>query len=512
MKQTRRRYVSPAKRRFRKRLLVVVIAAAVVVLALLLLLPTITGGRVTPLPFQRSRQSNPASAEKTPFRWPWQKEPSATPSITPAPTPLAGAISPTAEDGMLPGALTASSPVTVLSTPYPIQLDVNITERGRMQVVEQITYTNTTSDTQMELLLHFPAASLVDGGLSRLAYDGLTNTQAYHLDAPSSLLTLPLNEGLLPGQTLRVTFAYVLNVPEGTSALSFQSEDNTIIAADFYATLATYDPAQSQWLADQHRGLPLTDITANITMPAGYALANSGAQVSRNTLSTGNIRVLVEDMSSRGFAFATGDDGMRNETITVADSEFTVTNHAARSSTVVRVSELSSAILGHYSRYMGWPAADGNGINVLETLIAQPTATYNNLVLYNENSYDDVNEFRYQYALALARIYLPEGAAADQSAEAFNTLLCNTLASLYVEGSQSADIAAAAYAHVPESSALSQIIQNMPEGALAQALQQYLVDGSTGGFQLQAFYSALPSSSVPAVESLLLEYRQRTES
>lgn len=508
MKHRRHRYISPAKRRFRKRLLTIIVIAVVVLGIVLLLLPTVTGGRVALLPFQRDGGAGTPKPSKSPFRWPWQKE---SPSPTPTPTPLPGSSAPSPEDELLPSHQEQPAYVATATAPYPLQLDVNITEAARMQVVEQITYTNTSNNTQSELLLHFPAASLVDGSLSRLTYDGLANQADYQLDTQAGRLTLPLNQELLPGQTLRITFSYALQLPDGAGPLSYQQGEGTVIASDFYAYLASYDPQAAQWLPEQQRGLPLADITANITLPAGFVLGNSGSQTNRATLSTGSIRVLVEDISARRFGFATASDGLRNETITLDAGDFTVTNHAARSSTVVRVSELSNAILGHYNGYMGLPSADGDGINVLESALDQPTATWNNLILYNRDAFGDANEFRYQYALALARLYFSEGAGIDQNTEAFNTLLCHTLASAYVESSQSAEVAAAAYAHAPESSALNQIFQNMPDGAFGQALQQYRMDAVAGVFNLQSFYTALPGSSVPAVESLLLEYRQRTE-
>lgn len=507
MRRRRHRYISPAKKRFRKRLLVIGAICILVLAVLILLLPAITGGRVALLPFQKSSANSGQQTpkpEKSPFRWPWQKE--ETPSPTPSATPAGLESSPEGEEDT-PSPSQSETPAAISTQPYPIQLDVNITDGARMQVVEQITYTNTTNSLQDGLLLHFPAAAMLEGGLTRLTYDGLANNAAYQMDSQQGLLTLALNEPLLPGQTLRITMAYTLVLPEGTGTLAYRPGDNAVIASDFYAYLAAYDPQTEQWFPDATQAL--TDITANITMPANYSLANSGKQVSRATLSTGNLRVLVEDMSSRHFGFATGTERLRNETVNL--DNFTITNFATRSSTVVRVSELSGAVLQYYGETLGLPSADGDGINVMATELDRQTATWNNLILYNEDAFDDVNEFRYQYAVAVARLYFPEGAGIDANTEAFNTLLCHTLAARYVERSQTAELADLAYGHVAESKAFSQIIQNMPQGNFAQALQQYRMDALAGPFNIQVFYNGLSGSNAPSVESLLLEYRQRSE-
>lgn len=516
MRRRRHRYTSPAKRRLRKRLLLIAGVVILLLLILLFALPTITGGRVALLPFQKGHNAaKTPSPSKTPFRWPWQKEEEEeSAQTTPAPSlqPMEESVAQSA-----PPMETPQSAVSIPRASYPIQLDIALTEGNRVQIVEQITHTNASSHIQSEVQLHFPAISLMEGGLTRLTLDGLVNELDYSIDPQSGLMVLPLNQPLLPGESLRITFSYILALSEGNPLLSYDSEGGSYVLSNFYAYLAAYDENSDAWYTDVSLGLPLQDVTANVTMSTDYTLANSGRQASHASLSTGNQRVRIEDMASQSFALATGAGNLRNETVT--QGEFSITNYAPRSSTVVRISELSQAILQYYSEThkLGMPAADGNGVNVLSTTLDQPCVAFNNLILYNADSFSDTNEFRYQYAVALARLYFPAGASIDENTEAFNELLCSALAASYVESSQSEELAEIAYAHAPEGRSLIQVLRDlpaevaMPDYSMGDTLYQYYSNTVMGIFDIQSLYAALPASAMPSVESLLLSYRQRTE-
>lgn len=512
-----RRYRSQTQRRASRRNNWI-IAIVVILLIVLVAMPLLA--RYGPLPDAldfwpggSTSSSQTASTDSTDqsggFRWPWSKpRATALPEETPTPVPTnfsaleATAAPVTAED------IVFNESYVTDATPQTILLDVSIADNMQtVQVVEQIQYRNQTDRTLTEVLLHFPATSLlsnVNEPFSQVVLDGADPATAYQFTSDSSLLRLTLNSALLPQSVVRITLAYDLTIPAGTAINAVA--DTGLRLADFYAYPAQYQGGA--WIERTDGYLPVVNITANVTAAESLNVFSSGDTITKSSVANGS-RTKYEDNLSRHFAIALSASELRDDRVQIGegDSATSVRNYAAGSSNVIRITELSAAILEQYRERFG--SVSMPIVNIVASSLSTPYYVADDLIFYDLTTFTDNNEFRYQFARALAELYFPQDSSYDPMAIAFNDLLTHQLSANYVITSQGANQAEFAYAHCPEASQLSSYIQSIGAETFQAAIAQYRLNALNSSFVFSNMTDALSVESATELRTIVTAYSDR---
>lgn len=228
-----------------------------------------------------------------------------------APSPSA---SPSSEANAVASTEALSDELLDLDSNYHFEVRPDIQDGiVHMDIIQQITFSNTGSSSLQDVLLILPDAS-VNFTMTQIVAEG-QNLLDQATSEGERQLRIPLSEPLVAGASLRLTLGYEINLAQGTGLPSYNGR--SIFAANFYPALASRDDAK--WIADE---LVQTAISAKFSAsihPFGseYTLAAGGQK--QKSASQSSDLILYNSENNPAFAFAAGSD-MRSGSISASNT------------------------------------------------------------------------------------------------------------------------------------------------------------------------------------------------
>ncbi len=482
-------------------------------IALLLLVCIPLLARFGPLPDSLDYWKKISSAVAE-IRWPWAKpRASLMPAETAAPTPQVSSFS--SFDSALDEPLSSESAASMEAinmgvgderAPQKCHLEIFVSnDLRKVEITQQISYRNQTDRPLTEVMLRFPGAersTTPDAPFSRVVVDGLLPTEEVAYDRTAQTLRIPLGKSLLPESEARIILAYSLTLPDGQGLNAVSS--GSLRMASFYAYPAYFQGGA--WLTNVTSSLPAMDMSVNITVPNDTLLLGSGSVVRKTNLADGS-RTQFGHPGARNFAIAVDKNPMSEERVVVG--AISANTYSEGSSTVIRINELTNAILQQYSGRFG---ALTNNITLISASLDTPYLVANPLIFFDKTVFSNNNEFRYQFARALAELYFPSHSGYDNTSTAFNDLLTHQLAANYVVTSQGATQSDFAYAHCPEARDLSGLIAGMEPGIFDTAIATYRLSSLDKNADINQLYGALDVQTAAALKRIVDAYAARLAS
>lgn len=486
------RYESPSQKRKRKRrvlLLSLLIFAGLAVLA-----PFVGNKLGLPVDLNLLHVAKRVASN---FAAPVVTQNPSSPSAAPKASPSAG----TSGEEETPDGVTPADPTPTPEQPkirHKISMDLKFTEDwSRMDCTEVVEYHNPSQEALERIPFRIDSTPGNKLTWSRVIADGESCTTAPDAADPG-IVWIQLPAPLADEASVRLTLIYSYEV--GTEKSDFGRASQSARFARFYPQPCAY--TNGAWVTEKavRDGLPAyaerADYSVKLQTQDDYYVSATG-----NGSKTGQGLWSFEAENVRDFAIAIGIS-RREQDLTVGQASV----HASAPHTAQKDRILASCekILPFYETLMG---PFSGQIDIYEEDISPDVVVHNGLILVNFG--DSVNEstFRYNIALAFARLRLGVDVSGDKNAGALNELLCHYMASQYAISIEGEENAEAIYARCPETKALHEIVKDLPAGAFANALQEYRVAASNRYAAANAF--VFPEEGSGAFWALADQYAAR---
>lgn len=323
------------RRRKRKRKLILIIAAALVAAAFAILF------------FATDIFRAPASqTEETPA--PAGTDAAASPAVTPQGSAAPSSPSPAASDA------DAQTDAALQRTLYEAALTVYANAKTPYFSGEvRITYVNGSEDTLYEVVLRLYPNAVAEGSveIDRAVVNGTRADVSFSGD-DGSILTVPLDMEILPGESAVITFDITVSVPETGSR--FGVNTTGLMLGNALPIAAVYE--NGAWRKDAYTDIgdafysECADYKAAISAPKYYALAATGSVIETEE-AEGMTTWYVAASNVREFAFALMYDPATARRTTKAGTE--VCCYALTDAKAAFGAETAAAALDYFEAEIG---------------------------------------------------------------------------------------------------------------------------------------------------------------
>jgi hypothetical protein len=273
------------------------------------------------------------------------------------------------------------------ATLYKLAMEIdtgleNVTGRA------EIRYTNrgTAALDKVELRL-FPNILGGKMGINSLMVNGQASTPAYGLQ--NSLLIVPLNKALQPGETSVIGIDFVVSVPDDpTQNYGVLAHNSAVLTlAHAYPMVAVY--AENGWHAEippQSGDLTFTDAayyTVQVTAPADLTLVATGREISRQqTAQTQTVNFALGPAHDFMLAAVSGYDKVRRQVGEVTINSYAPAAELARAA--LALDTAAEAVKIYSQRYAPYPYTE---LDVVATPTLALGGEYPGLVVITDRLY-----------------------------------------------------------------------------------------------------------------------------
>ncbi|MHB0858134.1 MAG: gluzincin family metallopeptidase [Anaerolineae bacterium] len=232
---------------------------------------------------------------------------------------------------------------------YRVDARVDVEERTITGVLE-LTYTNRANALLWDLMLDARLAGDALAGQGRLMIGSVTRgEEEYEVEwvADGSVMRIPLDRALVPGEAITLVITFSAQSAGSRAQGSPVLNAPHLIFTSWYPRVVGHNPQATESLPARAKSVEtgLHDIT--LTMPPGFDVISTGAEVSRREEPHQIVRRLVGG-PSRGFGVAIGRTHQPLET-RVAD--VTLRYHALEDPAGGRAAQV---VLDESARFLAW--------------------------------------------------------------------------------------------------------------------------------------------------------------